>query len=482
MTITMTTTGKVRGADAGGIGVFKGIPFARSPFGPFRMAAPVPAEAWEGTRDATGFGPRPPQASVFAGMPTWSSADGLDCLTVNVWSPDSGGSGLPVMVWIYDGAYMTGSADLPEFDARLLAGEGVVVVSFNYRIGMEGFGQVDGAPPNRGLFDQVAALRWVQENIAAFGGDPGNVTLFGESAGAGSIACLMTMPSAAGLFRRAIAQSVPGLFLTPGLAARITEAVRKRLGGASPYESAPEDLITAASAVAAEEFTGAPERWGRLAFASIPFALVVDGEVLPSRPWLAVVRGAAGDIDLIVGFNKDEFNLFLASYDTTGSEMDGRLDAALAALAPPGAGAVYRAALPEASSRELYGRLMSDWLFRMPSALLADAHSGRTHAYELAWAPTLLGACHGLDVPLTFGTLDTPLASTMSGGAPEAETLSRQFRTAWTRFATTGDPGWPGYEPGTATTHVFDVEPSDVHDPEASSRALWSTTGITVIG
>ncbi|MFI6921108.1 carboxylesterase/lipase family protein [Nonomuraea spiralis] len=480
--MTTTTAGKVRGVDQDGIAVFRGIPYARSPFGPLRMAAPVPAEPWDGTRDATGFGPRPPQPPMFPGLPTWSSADGLDCLTLNVWSPDPGGSGLPVMVWIHGGAYLTGSADLPEFDARLLAGEGVVVVSFNYRVGMEGFGQVDGAPPNRGLLDQVAALRWVQENIAAFGGDPGRVTLFGESAGAGSIACLMTMPSAAGLFRRAIAQSVPGLFITPELAARVTAAVRARLGGASPYESAPEALITAASAVVAEEFAAEPRRWGTLAFASIPFLPVLDGDVLPSLPWPALAAGAARDVDLVVGFNKDEFALFLASDPTPDDLLGHRFNAALATLAPPGADAAYRAALPGASVRELYGRLMSDWLFRMPSALLADAHAGRTFAYELAWSPTPLGACHGLDVPLTFGTLDTPLGTMLTGGAPEAETLSRRFRTAWTRFAATGDPGWPRHEPGTAITHVFDVRPSDVSDPEASSRALWSTTGITVTG
>lgn len=479
--MTMTTAGKVRGTDEGGIAVFRGIPFAKSPFGPLRMAAPAPADPWDGTRDATGFGPRPPQQAVLPGMPAWSSAGGLDCLTVNVWSPDPGGSGLPVMVWIYGGAYVTGSSDLPEYDGRRLAGEGVVVVSFNYRIGMEGFGRIDGAPPNRGLLDQVAALRWVQENITAFGGDPGNVTIFGESAGAGSIACLLTMPSAAGLFRRAIAQSVPGLFLTPERAARVTAAVVERLGGASPSESAPEELLAAGSAVAAEDFTAFPGRWGRLAFASVPFMPVVDGEVLPSLPWPALAGGAARDVDLVVGFTRDEFDLFLSMDPRPDDDLASRLDAALAALAPPGADAAYRAALPGASARRLYGTLMSDWLFRMPSALLADAHRGRTFAYELAWSPTPLGACHGLDVPLTFGTLDTPLAAMLTGGAPEGEALSGQFRTAWTRFAATGDPGWPGHEPEKAVTHVFDVGSSDVADPEASSRALWSGTGVGVI-
>ncbi|MFF5212894.1 carboxylesterase/lipase family protein [Streptosporangium sp. NPDC000396] len=466
--MTTITTGKVSGRTMDGVTAFTGIPFAKSPFGPLRFGAPAPVEPWEGTFDATRFGPIPPQGPSLPGMSQWRPADGLDCLTVNVWSPDPGGGGLPVMVWIYGGAYVTGGSSSPDYDGARLAGEGVVVVSFNYRVGFEGYAQVEGAPANRALLDQLAALRWVRDNIAAFGGDPGNVTIFGESAGAGSVACLMAMPSASGLFHRAIAQSVPSVTYTPALAARVSAAIMRGVGG-SPYDSDPEQLVAASSTFVHRELVGDVATWGPLGISAVPFAPVVDGEVLPDTPWNALADGASGDVELIVGFNRDEFKLFQALADGRPGDVRPALETA----APSGADLVYR-------GEDAYAALMSDWLFRMPSALLADAHTGTTFCYELTWEPTALGACHGLDVHLTFGNLGTPLAVMLTGGSPEAEGLSAQFRTAWTRFATTGDPGWPQYEPKAAITHLFDVESADAPDPEAASRALWSTSGFPV--
>jgi len=472
------TTGKVSGLEDDGVAVFKGIPFAESPFGPRRFAAPVAAGPWDGTFEATRFGPRPPQPTMLPGQPVWDPGEGLDILTVNVWTPDPGGSGLPVMVWIYGGAYSVGSADWPEYDGARLARDGVVIVTFNYRVGMEGFGHVDGAPANRGLLDQVAALRWVRDNIAAFGGDPDNVTIFGESAGAGAVAALMVMPAAAGLFGRAIAQSVPGPFLSPRLSAHVTDAIMATIGGGSPHDASPARLVEATAAFAREELTRGSGRWGRLAWASIPVGPVVDGEVLPALPWEALAAGAARDVALIAGFTREEFRTFQVMDD--GQEPD--VTGALKALAPDGAEAAYRAALPGATGEDLWVRLMSDWLFRMPSVLLADAHRGPAYVYELTWAPTpYLGACHGLDVPLVFGATKGAMAGMLTGGSPDIERLSEQFRTAWLRFAATGDPGWPRYEPGTATTHLFDVEPADVADPEAASHTLWAAAGVTLI-
>ena len=222
------TSGSVRGRTEDGLAVFRGMPFARPPVGELRLAAPMPVEPWEGVREAVAFGPPPPQSSAM-GAPAARDADG-DWLTVNVWSPDLGGARLPVMVWIQGGGYVYGWSGDPLFDGAVLARDGVVVVTFNYRLSAEGFGQFPGAPANRGLLDQVAALHWVQDNIAAFGGDPGRVTVFGESAGAGSIAALMAMPSATGLFHRAIAQSVPGLYFTEALATDIAAAITGHLG------------------------------------------------------------------------------------------------------------------------------------------------------------------------------------------------------------------------------------------------------------
>lgn len=186
MTLVVTTTGgRIEGAGADGLTVFKGIPFAAPPEGPLRFQAPVPAEPWEGVRPCRAFGVAPPQLPLVPGMPVaWEPEDGLDCLTVNVWTPGGGSDRLPVMVWIHGGGWKSGHSADPAHDGAVLARSGVVVVTFNYRVGFEGFGYVPGAPANRGFLDQAAALAWVQENIARFGGDPSNVTVFGESGAA----------------------------------------------------------------------------------------------------------------------------------------------------------------------------------------------------------------------------------------------------------------------------------------------------------
>ena len=222
--IARTSAGEVRGRREDGLDVFRGIPFAEPPVGGLRFAAPQPAPPWAGVRDAVEFGPPPPQdVGSFRDRlpPDWDPMAGErsrpgDWLTVNVWTPlASAASARPVIVWIYGGAYKVGSADSPGYDAQRIARDGdVVVVTFNYRVGIEGFAVIDGAPANRGLLDQVAALEWARDNIAAFGGDPGLVTVAGESAGAGCVAALLAMPRADGLFRRAIVASMPGTFLS----------------------------------------------------------------------------------------------------------------------------------------------------------------------------------------------------------------------------------------------------------------------------
>ncbi|HLI40599.1 MAG TPA: carboxylesterase family protein, partial [Streptosporangiaceae bacterium] len=311
--LVRTAGGLVRGRrSAGRIAVFLGIPFARPPVGALRFAAPVPAPPWQGVREAAAFGPPPPQSAMaLAPLPPPSpAADPDDWLTVNVFTPDPGAAGLPVLVWIHGGAYRAGAASSPGYDATVLAAQHVVVVTFNHRVGVEGYAYLPGVPANRALLDQVAALRWVHDNIAAFGGDPDRVTVFGESAGAGAIAALLVMPDAAGLFRRAIAQSVPGTFFSPALAADVTAAVAASAGlppTAAAFAAAdPARLAAAADAVRPAEHPG----WGPVALALTPFAPVVDGEVLPAAPWRALAAGAARAIDLVTGHTRDEYRLF----------------------------------------------------------------------------------------------------------------------------------------------------------------------------
>jgi para-nitrobenzyl esterase len=230
-----------------------------------RFAAPQPVRSWDGVRPAVAYGPPPPQSGVL-GVSQDTAGD--DWLTINLWTPEPDpAAGLPVMVWIPGGGYVMGNSSLPEYDAGHLAGSGAVIVTLNYRLGIEGFAQVDGAQANRGLLDQVAALEWVRNNIRVFGGDPDQVTVFGQSAGGGSVAALLAMPRAAGLFRRAVAQSVPGTFLSSELAADIAAAcaaelrVQPTLSGLSAV--APARLPSAGDAVSAKTAQSG-ERWGQI--------------------------------------------------------------------------------------------------------------------------------------------------------------------------------------------------------------------------
>jgi len=490
-----TAAGLVRGSREAGTAVFRGIPFAEPPVGALRFAAPRPVRGWSGVREALTFGPPPPQGGQTGPDTPPQDADG-DWLTVNVWSPGSEpGAGLPVMVWIQGGAYLIGTSGLPEYDGGRLARDGdVVVVTFNYRVGVEGFAQLEGAPPNRGLLDQVAALEWVRDNIRAFGGDPERVTVFGESAGGGSVAALLAMDRAAGLFRRAVAQSVPGTFFSPELAADIAAACAAELGlrptVADLSGVAPRRLPATADAVSAK-MQQRGERWGRPAYRTIPFAPVVDGDVLAMTPWQALRGGAGRGVDLLVGHTRDEQRLFNVMTGLFGTVSEEQAADALRVFAPgPDGARRYREAFPAAGPAELYELVHSDWLFRMPSLHLAEAQTaggGRAHVYELTWAAPgmggMFGACHGLDVPLVFGNLDRGQTAVLIGEAPfpEAEALSARMRAAWTSFAAHGDPGWPAYDPDRRIVQCFDAETKSTVYPEEHSRRLWQEHTFAVL-
>jgi len=505
-----TASGRVRGrwGERGGVAVFRGVPFASPPVGPLRFLAPQPPQAWTGVLDAGGFGPVAPQAarlSAAAGVPSSEVPDDGNWLTLNIWSPDlaaaGSGGGLPVLVWIHGGAYMFGSGSDPGYDGSTLARLGAVVVTCNYRLGVEGFAQVEGAPANRGLLDAMAALSWVAANIARFGGDPSSVTVFGESAGAGIVAALLAMPTARGLFRRAITQSLPGTFFAPDLASDVTRAIAAEAGIPAPAagpvsretlaEVAPARLVQAQMAV----MTGlrGHRHWGPVALTVTPFSPVVDGEILPRAPWRALLSGAARDLDLLVGHNRDEYKLFIQMGGEAGRISSEQADEVLAAFAPdPDA---YRKAYPSFEPERLYERVFSDWLFRMPSLHLAQAHAaagGRTYLYELTYrapaSPAAFGACHGLDLALIWGGREEGDEGPARAGAPNAEVLGlltgtappREFtdlgalmRTEWLAFARSGNPGWPVYGTERRLARIYDRPAAVDPYPEEASMRLW---------
>ncbi|MCL7428046.1 carboxylesterase/lipase family protein [Streptomyces sp. YS415] len=491
-----TASGAVRGRREAGSLVFRGIPYAQPPVGDARFMAPCPASRWDGVREAFAYGPPPPQEPFGPEDTTVdSTVTGDDWLTVNVWTPDvDEAARRPVMVWIYGGAYKFGSADDPAYDGGRLSRDGdLVVVTFNYRVGIEGFARIEGAPANRGLLDQVAALEWVRENIGAFGGDPDRVTVFGESAGAGSIAALLAMDRTRGLFRRAILQSFPGTFFSDELAVDIAGALAGQLElrpTAADLSGVDPRKLPEAGVALRGRMREYAHRWGAVAHTATPYAPVVDGEVLTRAPWEALASGAARGVELIAGHTRDEYRLFLLLGGLLGRVDDTRAATALSLFGPaPDAGRTYRAAFPGASAERLFELVHSDWLFRMPTVHLAEAHvagGGRAHVYELTWpAPAgggALGACHGLDIPLTFGVYDG-VGALLIGPAPSAgtEALSARIRSAWAAFATGGDPGWPAYDTGRRLVQLLDTEPTVTAYPEEASRRLWEEHTFTTL-
>jgi para-nitrobenzyl esterase len=453
--VVRTSHGAVRGRTVDGVSVFTGIPYAAPLDGVRRFRTPEPPQPWDGTRDALTFSADPPQAPMRPGLPSpWSPGDSTDCLAVNVWTPDPGATGLPVMVWIYGGAFILGTASQPDYDGTHLARAGVVVVTLNYRVGFEGFGWLPDAPQNRAFLDQLAALRWVQDNIARFGGDPDNVTIFGESAGATSVAALTAAEAGRGLFHRAIGQSIAGGFRSQDQA----RATAERIAGALGVPLTTE----AVASVAPEAIHAVQSVPGEIT----PYGPVVDGDVVRDVPW----HGLRGEVDLVAGFNRDEYRLFAADEDLSQVEVA----AVAASYGLPVE--YYRAAYPDLSDADLYVVIQSDAIFRIPTTWCVQEHPGRRWCYELTWPSPALGACHALDVPLTFGTFDGHLTAMVLGRPvpPEALALSEEIRKAWTSFAATGDPGWPQYEPGERLARIWDVPVTVAADPESASRLIWA--------
>lgn len=494
--VVTTAQGRVRGLRQGGTAAFLNIPYAAPPRGTDRFAPPRPHEPWDGVRDATAPGPNAPQAERTLGSVDMSPyfgtgwSRGEDYLTVNVWTPadvrtPAADGDLPVMVFVHGGGFVAGSTRSLMYDGAAFARDGVVLVTLNYRLGITGFLDLPGAPPNRGLLDVVAALRWTRENIAAFGGDPHNITLFGQSAGATIVGGVLATPEATGLFRRAILQSGSGLgAFTTEQAARVTKAAAEVLG-IEPHvdafaEVSDDDLVEAGSRLAGTDLRTETHHDPLVGLS--PFSLVLD-----TQPAESVAAGLSADVDLLLGTNTEEGNLYLVPVDTYSTSTAGDLDDAATRSHPRPAQLVetYRKARPEASFGELRSAIMGDALFGAGSWALLDAHAAHpepaTFSYEFAWRSHALdgqlGAAHAMELPFVFDLAHLPQlhgrGALLGPDEPPAD-LAARMHEAWVRFARTGDPGWAPYDDERRATMRIDAEWALVDDPRSQERQAWS--------
>lgn len=472
-TIATISSGQLRGETLPQAMRFLGIPYAAPPVGARRFATPQPVESWTGVHDAMDSGPNAPQrtrdlpglevAPLIGGG--WVPGD--DYLTLNLWRPLGDAQQLPVMVFIHGGGFVLGSKDAAVQDGSTFARDGVICIAINYRLGVDGFLPIPGVPTNLGLRDQIAALQWVQANVAAFGGDPGNVTLFGESAGAMSIANLVASPLTKGLFRRAIVQSGHGGMTRPIEVARKLVQKLARILKITPdkhgYESiAPDDRLLDALEKVSQPTTRIDLRDANghePAFGISRFLPVHGDDVLPLPPLEALKQGAGAGVDLLIGSNTDEMNLYLVPIG-----MRAKIGKLLAWLAlrksQPQAWAALKAyGLGKAHPGEVLTKAMSDLVFRWPARRFAEEHQGRTFVYEFDWrSPRYdgeLGAAHGMELGFVFDSLGSVTGAEGLAGENPPQDLATRMHDVWIKFARSGKLPWPEFDRETRQVHRF---------------------------
>lgn len=498
-----TTSGLVRGREDDGVRCFLGIPYAAPPVGELRFRAPRRSEAWLGTRNATEFGPTAPQATAALGayVPGDPLDQNEDCLVLNVWAPSETADRMPVMVFVHGGAFLNGAGSSRLYRPESLVRRGAVVVTFNYRLGALGFlahpllaspGEPSFA--NWGLLDQIAAFEWVRDNVAAFGGEPSNVIAFGESAGAMAVCDLMASPRARGLFRRAIVQSGGACAVPLSAAARVAERLFSTLSLQDPTREKLCALPLEELVAAQSEVNGAID-----AGIGLPFPPVIDRAVLPAPPEDAIAAGSSVGIELLAGWNHDEFKLFsfaaLAGREFSRADLrrhvgrylsGGGVDDSFASELISVYEEARTARGDPVSDRDLLDAIVTDWIFRMPITRLADAHarrSTRTFVYEFDWpspfAGGALGACHGIELPFVFGTVRDPIIGLFAGAGDEAYALSEDVQSAWIAFANSGDPSseriglWPEYLPPERRVMRLGLDRAPIADPHGRERQSW---------
>lgn len=496
--IVETAYGPVRGIDDGTAMSWKGLRYGAAPVGDLRFRAPEPPQPWTEVFDADTYGPVCPQPPVPNFPLDLGAKEGEDCLVLNVWAPSgtTPGDNKPVMVWLHGGAYVLGSSSQPLYSGRRLASSGdVIVVTINYRIGVFGFldlSQVGGHrrfDTNIGLRDVLAALRWVRDNIAGFGGDPSRVTLFGESAGAGLVTTLLAVPQAAGLFHTAIAQSAPVTSVYDSKRAqRVTGRVLEYLGIAPPETDRLTQLsVPALIAATSKVFDEIPTRNpGMLAFVPI-----VDGDLLHDYPVKLAREGKTHPVPLIIGTNKNEAALFrlmrsplMPITPKAITSMFNEIAAEQPDLQLPTdqqLGTIYRG-----KGRGL--NIASDIAFRMPSVWFSEGHSqvAPVYLYRFDYASPLMklllvGAAHATELPYVWGTLGAPKDVTLKlGGTKTAIAVSKRIRTRWVNFAAhakpigvPGEPEWTPYQAADRACLIVDRTDRIVYDADAHIRPAW---------
>lgn len=505
------SSGRLRGRRHEHADSFLGIPYGAATGGANRFLPPSVPAAWTGVREAIAPGPQAPQpansfnlpADLRAIYPDSALPQSEQCLTLNVWSPAAGDARRrPVMVWLHGGAFIAGTGYTPWTDgARLAAAQDVVVVSITHRLGLPGFlylGHLAGpdyaASGLSGMLDIVAALRWVRDNIAAFGGDPANVTLFGQSGGGAKISALMAMPPARDLFHRVIIQSGPALaFMTPDDAVRTTDTVLQILGlQASQFRrlfELPIEVLTAAQRQVADRNAGLPFSMRR----RVGFNPVVDGQCLAHQPFDPIAPRQSANIPMLIGTNLDEMGLFSSHADWASPSAD---QAQVVAAAPRVLGVdegraarilqAYRAAAPDQSEGRRLLAAAGDCGIRIDSLTMAERHVAQgapVHVYLFTWpTPVLdgrLGASHSVELPFVFDRLaDSPLV-----GGTGAQSLADRMSASWAAFARHGSPGipslpdWPRYDTARRPTLCLDEEPTLVFDPLGEQRRVWTQLG-----
>ncbi len=504
--VVETAQGKVQGLKDDGVDAFLGLPYAAPPVGPLRFKAPQPAVAWTGIYDATTMGAPCMQMYSASGpgttdltrqlqtvFPTAGEAkiDNEDCLFLNVWSPSAGTASdnakRPVMVWFHGGGYAYGSGGWPVYDGRNLAAKGdVVVVTVNHRLNAFGYSYLGDKDPafadsgNAGQLDLVASLEWVKANIAAFGGDPDNVTIMGESGGGSKVSHLLATPAANGLFDKAIIQSGPGV--TTGKktdASALASDLMSKLGVTTVAElqAVPaETLLNAARAVLAAKGGG---------FGGPNFGPIADGVVLKGDPFLPTAPAQSKGVPVLIGYNKDEMTIFNASQPWFGRLDATTLDAMAKGMGPEAAATVayLKAQNPQESPTYIANSAMT-WRFAQGSYVIADqiakAGGAPVYVYKLTWetpvAGGLLRTPHTLDMPFMFDNVEASRALVGEGEAPEK--MAAMMSDAWIAFAQTGTPAsaalpkWPAYTLKNREVMELDLTPQVVSDPEKGLREL----------